>query len=502
LEQVPENFGVGLSHTVFNPILLLVVLLVGALICFSSRNKALVALLITSILVPTDQVLVLGALHFPVLRILVVFGMARILWAKASGSTLFVGGLTGIDKTLILFSIFKIVNGMFLWRDSKQFIFQMGNLTDFAAYFLLRWLIRDQDDVRRAIRVVALVTIAMAALMTYERVTERNPVYALLGGARADMYGTLSDRADDHRLRATGSFAHPNLAGTFGAIVLPLFFGLYWKYKEDRKLAVAGILAASAIPLAASSSTAMLGFLAGLGALCLWPFRRRMRIIRWAIALTLISLHLAMKAPVWHLISRIDLTGNSSSYHRFELVNQCILHFSEWWLIGTKNYSSWGFSMYDLGNQYVLVADMTGLLPLLLFLAAIVFGFRYLGQARIASQGDRAQELFLWALGAALFANVIAFFGIAYFDQTIVVWYAELAIISAATAGLTAPVSTPAEAQPSFQGWTGSSTAPVSRKERISAAVTLETHQLRSHLEGHPSRRQLNIGSTLAKRPL
>jgi hypothetical protein len=36
-------------------------------------------------------------------------------------------------------------------------------------------------------------------------------------------------------------------------------------------------------------------------------------------------------------------------------------------------------------------------------------------------------------LGASLFANVVAFFGISYFDQTIVAWYALLAMIYAAT---------------------------------------------------------------------
>jgi hypothetical protein len=39
----------------------------------------------------------------------------------------------------------------------------------------------------------------------------------------------------------------------------------------------------------------------------------------------------------------------------------------------------------------------------------------------------------MWALGSALFANMVAFLGISFFDQTIVVWYALLAMISAAT---------------------------------------------------------------------
>ena len=37
----------------------------------------------------------------------------------------------------------------------------------------------------------------------------------------------------------------------------------------------------------------------------------------------------------------------------------------------------------------------------------------------------------MWACSAALFANVVAFFGISYWDQTMVSWYTLLAIISA-----------------------------------------------------------------------
>jgi len=105
-------------------------------------------------------------------------------------------------------------------------------------------------------------------------------------------------------------------------------------------------------------------------------------------------------------------------------------------LIGTKSYADWGWDMWDLANWYVGTADTAGLIPLLAFLAIIVFGFKYLGRERKAATRDRRQELFIWAMGAALFANAVAFFGIAYWDQTIVVWYALLAMIPiAATSG-------------------------------------------------------------------
>jgi hypothetical protein len=146
----------------------------------------------------------------------------------------------------------------------------------------------------------------------------------------------------------------------------------------------------------------------------------------------LVSLHLVMKAPVWDLVSRIDLTGGSSGYHRYQLIDQCIRHFWDWAFVGTKDFGNWGWDMWDLSNQYVAAADTTGLVPLILFLVMIVVGFRYVGRARRASSSDRKQEMFIWALGASMFANVVAFFGIAYFDQTIIAWYGLLAMIAAA----------------------------------------------------------------------
>ncbi len=442
MESVPDNWGVGLSHTVFNPAVLAVVLISGFVICFASRNKALSIFLAASILIPTDQVLVVGPFHFPALRILILFGMARMLWAKIfSQSRIFSLGLNGIDKALILLSTFTFIDGVLLWRTSEQLIYQLGNIyTAFGLYFLLRFLIRDEEDIRGAIRTLAYIAAAVAVLMTYEQATGRNPVYSLLGGARAGVYGTVVAGENDHRFRATGSFAHPILAGTFGAILMPVFVGLGWKYKKDRKIALLGTVAAIVIPIAANSSTCLLGLIGGLGALCIWPLRKVMRPIRWSIVIVLVALHLVMKSPVWHLIARIDLTGSSSSYHRYELVNQCIRHFSDWFLVGTKDYASWDYSMYDLGNQYVAVADTVGLIPLVCFLAVVVFGFKYLGKARRASEANRGQELFIWAMGAALFANVIAFFGISYFDQTVVVWYAHLAIISTLAALVTPAV--------------------------------------------------------------
>lgn len=430
--MIPQNlrFGGGVGETFLSPLVLLAVVIAGIVICVSSRRNVVVAFLAASILIPPDQVLLVGTVHFPMLRILALFGLARILRGKFLGKEqIFSGGINSIDKAVIALTLFTLINGVLLWRIWGQFIFQLGSLCDaFGLYFLLRFLIRDLDDVTRTIKVLACVAGVVALLMGYEQATGKNLLYATLGGARASVLGSAIVR--DEHLRAAGPFGHPILAGTFGGILLPLFVGLWWKDKKDRKIAAFGIAAATAIAFAASSSTALFGFLGGVVGLCFWPLRRSMRFIRWGIVGALVSLHLYMKSPVWHLVSDIDLTGSSSSYHRYQLINQCIVHFGDWFLVGTKNYESWGWDMWDLSNQYVAIADQSGLIPLLSFLAIIVLSFWYLGKAR-RSTPDRKEQLFIWALGASLFANVVAYFGISYFDQTIVAWYALLAMIHA-----------------------------------------------------------------------
>ena len=96
-----------------------------------------------------------------------------------------------------------------------------------------------------------------------------------------------------------------------------------------------------------------------------------------------------MKAPVWALITHIDLTGSSSGYHRYYLVDDCIRHFSDWWLLGYKDYDKWGFMMFDLCNQFVVQAVVGGLLSLVAYILIFSRSFGAIGRARKRIEGDR-----------------------------------------------------------------------------------------------------------------
>jgi hypothetical protein len=240
----------------------------------------------------------------------------------------------------------------------------------------------------------------------------------------------------DGQIRSQAAFAVYITAGVFGASLLPLFVWLWTK--ERRKIfAALSIVSATVITVTSHSSTPVLAYVAGIVALCLWPVRENMRVLRWAAVLVLTALHLVMKAPVWALIARVDLTGSSSGYHRYKLVDNCIAHFGDWWLLGCKTYNSWGFDMWDLSNQYVAYAVTGGILTLALFVAVISLTFGRLGTARRLVRMDREREWFIWCLCAALLTHVVAYFGIGYFDQMQFAWYAVLAIICAAITEVT-----------------------------------------------------------------
>jgi hypothetical protein len=147
----------------------------------------------------------------------------------------------------------------------------------------------------------------------------------------------------------------------------------------------------------------------------------------------LIVLHMIMKGPVWALIAHIDIVGGNSADHRYYLVDQCIRHFWNWWLVGTNDNANWGWGMWDTANYYVGTAEGGGLLALIFLFAMISRGFRSIGQARAQFEDDKHRQLLFWCLGACLFAQCTAFFGISYYDQAFVSWYAVLVIIIAST---------------------------------------------------------------------
>src|SRR5580704_7922884 len=146
------RFGGGVSGTIVNPLVLILVLIAGVLICVLPRKTAIIPFLAAALLTSTDSVLLIGSVHFPMLRVLILFAAARMLYERTVNKTkIFGGGITKIDIAMIVLAVFTVIDGIILWPESSSLVFQVGNLYSvLGAYLTLRFLIRDQEDVKRA----------------------------------------------------------------------------------------------------------------------------------------------------------------------------------------------------------------------------------------------------------------------------------------------------------------------------------------------------------------
>lgn len=427
----PENykFGGGVAETVLHPIVLIAMIIAILLILLLPRKYVLVVFLISTFLIPEGQQFLVAGFHVFVFRIIVMTGLIRMLWTKFSSQQPVLGTpWNSVDTAFLLSVVLHASAFMLLYLAAAAVVNQFGYLWDFlGGYFLLRYAIHDEADIRRAIKCFAVLAGVMAICMIREQITGQN-IFGLLGGVR------LESEVREGRIRSEAVFQHSILAGTFGAVLFPLF-GWLWKYGKDGILAVIGAVSCMIVIVTCFSSTPVLAFVAGVFAIFLWPFRRYMRLMRWGIVFALLGLSLIMKAPVWFLIAHVGVLGGSSTYHRADLVDTFIRHVGDWWLLGTANNNSWGYFMFDTSNSYVAEGVAGGLFALIFFIATISRSFGRIGNARKSVEGgDRQAEWLLWLLGSALFANTVAFFGISYFDQMKVSWFALLAMVSAATA--------------------------------------------------------------------
>ena len=76
----PQNirFGGGATETLLHPLVAVWMLIAIVLILTFPRKKAITPFLLAVFTIPVGQVVVLGGLHFTVLRILILAGLARV----------------------------------------------------------------------------------------------------------------------------------------------------------------------------------------------------------------------------------------------------------------------------------------------------------------------------------------------------------------------------------------------------------------------------------------
>jgi len=414
--QIWNTFG----DTVVHPFVLGFTLFMSVLIIVLPRRMVIVPLMLVAVIIPIQQRFVFATLDFFMLRILIFFGWARLL-IRSEFHTI---RLNAIDFAIILWAIARVISYSINWKTPEAFVNRLGYSFDaLGIYFLFRYLIKNFKDIERIIKTLVFISALVASFMIIERATGRNS-FSVLG----DVPEFTVIR--DGRMRCQGAFLHPILAGTFGAVLFPLFITLWWQDINNRRLAIVGSLAATVITVSASSSGPILAYLVGMSVLLIWSVRQLLPLICWCFSCMILIIQIIMDAPIWALLWRIKVFGASTGYHRFLLFDQFIKHFREWWLFGTKSTLHWGYRLFDITNQYVRIGIDGGLVTLLLFITIIVLCFTALAKAFQKFENQLPMQILLWGLGTSLLVNLVSFMGVSYFDQIVVIWYMLLAIIS------------------------------------------------------------------------
>lgn len=424
------------------PFHILLIFIAGAgLIYFGPKHWILPTILVLTAFVATQFHVMIFGLNFFLSRVLLFFALLRIL-VRGEHRGL---QILPMDRAFILFCASMVLVET-LRRGWPGLVFSVANsvFDAMGTYFLGRILLRDREDIKRVIVSLGVICSALAGFMLLEDVTHMNwlsPLGSILQGA-------VQER--DGRMRCQATFTHPVLAGTYGAVLLPIFAACWWQGREMRKLAIAGCVASTVITVTAGSGGPVSTYMAVVLALCFWPLRYRMRSIRWGVLLSLITLHLIMKAPVWALIARFGSISGGSGYHRFNLLDEFIRHVGDWWFLGIESTSGWGWLVDDVANTYCIIAKHGGMLALILFIRLLAAGFREVGLARQAADDDQSTGILIWAFGASLFGHLVSFLGTSYFDQISVLWYLTLAMIGSLHL-LPQTVAKPADIPDEFQ---------------------------------------------------
>jgi len=402
----------------------------GILIFLLDKKYIFIPIVLSVCYITYGQNIIIGGFNFYPVRIIFFLSWIRIIIRREFNIPI----VNIIDKSVFYWLISSIILYSILWGFEYDAIkTKIGLLYDvLMMYGLFRIIINNYSDIEVIFKITAVLIFPMALLMLYERKTGSN-LYSYFGGISA------MSEIREGRIRCSGPFRHSILAGTFGAILIPLFIALYFSKVSYRNISYMGIISSLIIVYTSSSSGPLMALLMSIIGFMFWYMRDKMRTVRWILLGSIIMLHIIMKAPVWYTMARVsDLTGGGG-WHRSFLINQAIVYINEWWLLGTKNTSHWfpytlaiNPDSADIVNQYIANGVDAGLLTMILFIFIIVRCFQGLGRAQTIEVPDPLGKRFcIWAIGVSLFAHVVSFFSVSYFDQINVYWYLLIAIISA-----------------------------------------------------------------------
>ena len=259
------------SDLPLTPLGVALVVITATFIALLPRRMAMMPVLAAVCFFPVGQSLDVAGLNFYLYRLTLLFSLTRVL---IRGELMSVRWCL-LDTLVLLWMTAFLGIGSLSHPGWGSFVMRGGTTFDWLlSYIVARSLLRGRNDLLLQLRFLAIMIIPLAAGMIVEHATGRN-VFAVLGGV------SENSLLRDGEIRAQGTFRHPILAGTFGAILLPLMSYLAWTGKGLRFwCGVVGLSCAALIVWTAASSGALLTGVASMAVLCIWRLRHSLWLVR------------------------------------------------------------------------------------------------------------------------------------------------------------------------------------------------------------------------------
>ena len=380
------------------------------------RKYLLMPYIIAACLVPMDQRIIIADLDFTALRFCVLAGFLR-MWLRSEMRSV---QWNVVDKLVLAWMLVGSTVYVLQWQTVSAAINRSGVMFDgFGLYWIFRMALRNWEDIIHVLRCFAIAAILSAPFVILERLRQRSP-YSVFGHSPAAFHRG--------RFRCAGPFPHAIMMGLFWTCLLPWFYTCT-RAGISKKLFWAGIVAAMICVVLSASSTPLMAVVATVMLLALYKYRSQGRQIVVMLAVVLTSLHIMMKQPVWHLMARVNVFGGSTGWHRFHLFDKFIAYTGEWFLLGTKSTGHWGWGLEDVTNQYVLEGVRGGGIALCIFLVLLVYAVRIPAKASLTFPSREVSWMY-WGICVSVLAHLVAFWGVSYFGQIIMLLYLVFAMVA------------------------------------------------------------------------
>src|SRR4051812_33565199 len=126
------------------PLSIVLLLIVGGMLLSVPRQRAPMMLLIGASYVTLAQEITVGPFHFTFVRILVALGMLRV----ATKGERLTGGLTKLDKLMLIWGLWLVVSSAFHEDPGSTLIGRLGLAYDgLGLYFLFRIFVKTVPDI-------------------------------------------------------------------------------------------------------------------------------------------------------------------------------------------------------------------------------------------------------------------------------------------------------------------------------------------------------------------